>query len=284
MIACLTMGTTVQEGHFTSFDGLEIFFQAWPEAQPSALVVGVHGLGEHSGSYIRLAEGLKGSGFQFCMADLRGHGRSGGKRGVGTIDECVSDTKLFLQTAKELYPGLPVFLLGHSMGGLVATKTLIKNSDMKLNGLVLSSPLLGVSLEIPGWKRSSVNFLSKTLPNLTLFNEIPDKNLTHDLAVVQSYGQDHLRHSRISPRMFASMLESMDFVLANAGQVKVPVLMQQAGEDLIVSRPKAEKLFKNFTVNDKELIIYDDYYHEVYNEVGRPRVFEELKRWLSKHK
>ncbi|MCC6278044.1 MAG: lysophospholipase [Oligoflexia bacterium] len=277
------MSIEINEGHFNGFDGQDLFFQVWPEPQPQALVVGVHGLGEHCESYRRLAEGLKGSGYQLCMSDLRGHGRSSGRRGVGSLDEFVQDIMIFIGEMRRLYPQLPIFILGHSLGGLVVLKTLIKHSDLNIKGVALSSPLLGVTVEIPTWKRKSAQLLSKVAPNLTLFNEIPHKNLTHDWDVVQALGQDHLRHDRISPRLFVDMLASMDFVMANAEKIRQPILIQQAGEDLVVSRPKTEAFFEKLQAPDKELIVYDGYFHEIYNELGRPRVFEELKRWFKKH-
>src|SRR4029077_4270 len=117
-------------GTFEGFDGSELFFQTWPVANPKAVVIGIHGLGEHADTYKRLAIGLQNSPYQLIMSDLRGHGRSSGKRGVGTVDEFVLDNKLFVNVVKQRFSHLPFFFLGHSMGGLVLSKLLIRNGDL----------------------------------------------------------------------------------------------------------------------------------------------------------
>src|SRR5690349_8061237 len=103
------MGVTIEEGHFKGYDGSELFFQTWPQTSCRAAILGIHGLGEHSNSYRLLAEGLSGSGFQLIMSDLRGHGQSTGKRGVGSIDDFVLDIKLFHTVVKERFADVPLF-------------------------------------------------------------------------------------------------------------------------------------------------------------------------------
>src|ERR1700677_4450794 len=105
------MTTSIEEGTFKGFDDAELFFQTWPVGEPKAIIIGMHGLGEHSGSYKYLAQGLENSPYQLIMSDLRGHGRSAGKRGVGSIDEYVLDQKLFVDVVKNRFQNLPFFFL-----------------------------------------------------------------------------------------------------------------------------------------------------------------------------
>jgi len=277
------MTTSTEEGTFKGFDGAELFFQTWPVAEPRAVILGIHGLGEHSGSYKYLAQGLEKTSYQLIMSDLRGHGRSAGKRGVGSIDEYILDNRLFVNVVRERFPNLPFFFLGHSMGGLVLTKLLIRNGSMEAKGAVLSSPLFGVVVKVSPIKEKSATFLNAIAPNLSLSNDIPNENLTHDKAIIEEYENDHLRHNRITPRLYADMVSSFDYVFQNYDKITLPLLMQQAGDDLVVSQKKAEEFFDLLTTRDKEKIVYEGYYHEIYNEVGRQKPFANLIRWLDKH-
>jgi alpha-beta hydrolase superfamily lysophospholipase len=278
------MGLQVEEeGYFNGYDGNELFFRTWPHDSPKAVILGIHGLGEHSGCYKLLAEGLQNSPFQLVVSDLRGHGRSEGKRGIGTIDEFVLDIKLFVEVVKSRFKNLPLFFLGHSMGGLVLSKLLIKNGDFGAVGAIFSSPLLGVVVDIPAIKRKSANVLAKVAPNITFYNEIPLSHLTHNKNVVKVYENDHWRHDRISPRLFSEMLSSMDYVMQRADKIQLPVLMQLSGDDLVVNRHKGEEFFGKIGSKDKDQIVYEGYYHEIYNEIWREKPYEDLLKWLGSH-
>ncbi len=277
------MNNSVEEGVFRSFDGTELFFQTWPATRPKAVVIGVHGLGEHVAGYNFLAQAIGVHEYQLTMFDHRGHGKSEGNRGVGSIDDFVLDLKMFIQAVKAMHPGSPIFLLGHSMGGLVLTKFLIRNGLTGAKAAIFSSPLLGVTVDIPAWKKKSAGFLSKVAPNMTLNNEIPNKNLSHDFEVIKSYERDHLRHDRISTSLFINMLDTIEFVFKNVDKMPEKVLYQVAGEDLVVSRPEAERFFNLIPGNKKKIIVYEKYYHEVYNEVGRQKVFTDLIDWLNQN-
>ena len=273
----------IEEGTFKGYDGSELFFQTWAKSRPTAVILGVHGLGEHSDSYKPLAEGLKDTSFQLIMSDLRGHGRSSGKRGVGTIDEYIRDLKLFFEVVRMRLPGLPIILLGHSMGGLTLLKFLVRNGDMGAAGCVLSSPLLGVTLEVSSLKLKSAKMLAMLAPNLTLSNEIVASTLSHDSAITSAYEFDHWRHDRVSARLYLAILKDIDYVFLCSDKIQLPILIQQAGDDLIVSQSKAADFFQNLKNPDKKLIVYKDYYHEIYNEVGRGKVFADLIQWLEEH-
>lgn len=269
----------ITEATFKSYDDTEIYFQTWKVANPTAHVVGCHGLGEHSDCYKFVADKLVHEGIQFTMFDHRGHGRSEGKRGVGTIDELILDLKYFIEEVVD--KKLPLFILGHSMGGLVVIKYLIRHGMGRARAVILSSPLLGVSVEIPAWKRKSAGLLAKTFPGMTLHNEIPNKNLTHDEDVISYYDRDHLRTDRISAPMFISMLDSVDYVFKNADKISGPVYFQLSGDEKVVSRPDSEKFFNLINAKDKKIDIYDGFYHEIYNETQRQKPLQDMYDWLK---
>jgi len=270
------------EGEFKGLDRIELFYQVWTFAQVRGVIVVTHGLGEHSESYTRLAEGLSKTDWELWAFDLRGHGKSDGKRGtVGKFSDYTADLHKFIQLVKEARPGVPVVLLGHSMGGLVTTNTIIEYPALEFTALVLSSPLFAVAVEVPKIKKLGAQFLNKYVPDLTLYNEIVYRQLTSDKEVINEYYKDTLRHDRISSGLYVQMLGAMEKAMAHAAQITCPLLLQQAGADTVVSCKASEKFFKNVGSEEKKLQIYEDLKHEIYNEVYRQQVFADLIDWLN---
>lgn len=270
------------EGYFRGYNDFELFFQSWKTDQSRGTLVVTHGLGEHSECYNRLAEGIVDTAkWDIYAWDLRGHGRSEGKRGtIRAFSDYCEDYKKFVELVKK-QTQKPIVLLGHSMGGLVTSASVIKYGEMGAKALVLSSPLFGISVQVPAIKEKAARFASKLLPNLTLHNELKYEDLTHDPSVIEEYEKDILRHDRISTSLFIEMVETMDYCLKSAGRVKLPFLLQYAGQDRIVSSPKAEEFYNRVGSDNKTLKLYEDFYHEIYNEIGRPIVFADLAAWLK---
>lgn len=275
------MNLTTEEGIFKGYDDSELYYQTWPKDH-KALLVGIHGLGEHSGSYRYLVDGLKDSPYQLVMADLRGHGRSSGKRAVGTIDQYILDTKLFLEEIKKHFPQVPFFFLGHSMGGLILTKFLIRNGNLGALGAVFSSPFYGVAMKVPAIKAKAAGILASLTPRLTLSNEIVLSDLTHDPGCVEFHENDHWRHDRISAQLYMEMMKSIDYVFENHDQLQLPVLYQIAGADKVVSSKRTQEYFELLTCEDKTKYVYEGFYHEIYNEKERSKPIGDLIQWLDK--
>ncbi len=263
-------------------DGVELFFQTWSPDRARGTLVVTHGLGEHSECYKRLAEGLSTTDWEVFAWDLRGHGRSEGKRGtVRKFEDFSKDHRNFIDHVKGLRPKLPMVVLGHSMGGLVTLRTLMENEDMGLKAVVLSSPLLGIAVEVPKIKKIAATYLQKYLPDLTLFNEIAYSSLTTDKAVIAEYQHDSLRHDRISSGLFLEMNSAMDRTSHQGSKIWLPTLLQQAGADRIVSRAASERFFQSIGSANKKIFIYEDFMHEIYNETRRAEAFGDLTTWLD---
>ncbi len=272
------------EGYFKGYNDFELFYQAWiPEQVDSTLVV-THGLGEHSECYNRLAEAVTALPVEVYTWDLRGHGRSEGKRGVvRSLSDYCEDLLSFLEQIKKCKRGKKTFLLGHSMGGLVNSLTLIKKGGLGLSGVCFSSPLMGIAVEVPKFKKKAATYISEWLPNITLFNEIAHKELSQDKDVLYEYGRDPLRHDRINPQLFLDMLQYTDYVRKNADKIVLPVLVQQAGHDKVVSVRDTREFFERLGSPDKSYKEYEHSFHEIFNDVERKKVFNELNEWLTQH-
>ena len=273
-----------QTGTASSFDGLELFYRFFPASPERALLVIAHGLGEHSGRYTNVIDRLAGLGFSIMAGDVRGHGRSQGARGHATaFDHYLSDLKVFLDLAlKDRHGNGKTFLLGHSLGGLIATRFAMENQDL-LDGLVISSPALGLGFPPPALKKIAGRIMSVIWPGLTLTNELDPEKISRDRTVIEAYINDPLVHDKISARFFTEFVSSMEKANGGAPGLVLPVLMQIAGADAFVNAEASREFFGRLGSGDKTLHVYDLLYHEVYNELpeDRARVLDDLAHWLE---
>jgi alpha-beta hydrolase superfamily lysophospholipase len=269
------------EGHFRGFDQTEIFYQTWtPDVVRGSLIM-THGLAEHSECYHPLAKILCDDGWQVYGWDLRGHGRSEGKRGyVRSIGEYVSDLEILTKLVAKSNKGSAPVYFGHSMGGLV-TITHLQINQPEYSALALSSPALGLSMPVPAFKQTLAHVAIKWLPTLTMHNEIKYTDLSHDPVMLKGYAQDPLRHDKISPGLFLSMVERFPLAMAEADRIRGPVIMQLAGEDRLVSTPAAREFFEKLPNGKKQMHVYGDSYHEVFNDLEREGAIADLKKFLN---
>lgn len=273
------------ESTFYGTKSTELFYQTWQTPNPVGTVVVTHGLAEHSECYHYFAQVLNKSKWNVIGWDMRGHGRSEGKRGyVENFEDYVADHKIlteFLFKNEKVAKVGPVVNFAHSMGGLITLHSLIANGDMGYRATCFSAPLLGVGVDVPKMKERVAQWAGKWLPKLTLYNEIRYEDLSRDEEVLKAYERDPLRHDKISPHVFLGMLESMQVTFKNVGSIQIPFLMQLSGRDKIVSTAVAESFFEQLSTPKKTLHIYPDSYHEIYNDLDKDLAFRHLKEFLS---
>jgi alpha-beta hydrolase superfamily lysophospholipase len=268
--------------------GGELFFQSWTSKFAHTTLVLTHGIAEHSDAYARTAEALIPMGYEIYAMDLRGHGRSEGRRGyIDDFGRFSRDLEKFITYLQNPHHGplknsrKPIVMIGHSMGALITLRLLVEWGPLApVHACVLSSPAMGISMPVPALKELAAKALLKWLPQVTLPNDIKYEHLTHDESLWSKYPSDPLRHDKISPAMYFGMLEAMETVRLGAGRIQLPILMQLAGDERIVSRPDSEALYACLGSLKKELRIYEKSYHEIYNDFDRDQAFQDLDGFL----
>ncbi len=270
------------EGTFKGVRDLKIYHQAWlPRGDVDAVLLIVHGLGEHSGRYVNVVNHFVPRGYAVCGFDLPGHGKSGGQREfVRRFTDYTDTLRVFHQTIKRRHADDPIFLFGHSMGGLIALHYLLDN-QAGFRGAVLSSPLLKTSEAISPATIIIGKILSALVPRIGLL-PLDAEGICRDPDVVEAYVNDPLVHQGRTPaRLAAELLQAMRHVTAELDQLTLPFIVVQAGDDKLVDPAGAEILYHGASSEDKTLKIYDRLYHEVCNEPEREQVLQDLETWLA---
>lgn len=274
---------TEKTSTFQSSDKYKIFYRILLAKEEKARMVISHGVGEHSGRYANVWEHLLPEGISLWILDHRGHGKSEGIRGhVASFDNYINDVHSLVQIArKDLPENMKFFLLGHSMGGLIALTYALHYPAM-LDGVIASSPGLGMIVKVPAIKGMLGKLMSTLWPSLTLSNELDLSKISHDEQVVEAYKNDPLVHDRVSARWFTEFLSAMENVNKMVENLSIPILMLLAGDDHLVDAKASRKFFEKLKVEDKELHVYDGLYHEIFNakKENRQKPLDDLKNWL----
>ncbi len=273
---------THQEMKWKSQDDLDIFAQIWESTvvKPKAVVCLVHGLGEHSSRYAHVAEALGREGFSLLTYDLRGHGRSGGVRGhISSIEDFMQDIDLMLEQARLRYSNLPLFLYGHSLGGIqVLHYGLLRKPHLK--GVIATSSGLHTALENQPVKIMAAKVLGALLPSTTLPSGLDSDALSRNRAVVDAYKADPLVHDQISLGFGKIMLGVTKWTLEHAGEFTLPLLLLHGKADAIAF-PSSSTEFAAPLKEKCTLVLWDGAYHELHNEPDQIEVFKTMTLWMD---
>ena len=246
-----------------------------------AVLAVMHGYGEHCRRYDELARFLTARGHVVCCLDARGHGRSQGQRGyVRRYDDYVDDLVAFIARLVERHAGRPLFVLGHSNGGLIAARAVMRGLD-GVRGLVLTGPLLGLRARHRPVPDAIARALSLVLPRLPLPSGLDAAELTHDLALREAHARDPWVHRVATPRWYWQATLAGRATLAEAPRLAVPLLVVQGQDDPIVEPALAEQLCTGAGTPDKHCIMRPGELHEVLNEVARGELFALIAGWLE---
>jgi alpha-beta hydrolase superfamily lysophospholipase len=263
-------------------DGLDLYLRRWEtEGIPHQWTfVLVHGLGEHGGRYQHVAEWFTPRGAIVYAMDLRGHGRSGGQRGhAPSLNALLDDVDIVVRRARTEGGG-PVVLIGHSFGGLLAIAFALDRPD-GIDKAVFSAPALVPKVRVPAWKRALARVLPKIAPKASFANEIDPMVLSHDPTIGPAYTGDPLVHNQITAGLYRDIIASGRESMRRAPELRVPFLLMHGRDDQIVDPTGSQRFFAAATAPDRAFCLYPGLYHEIFNEVDRERVFQDIESWLT---
>ncbi|MBI3541827.1 MAG: lysophospholipase [Deltaproteobacteria bacterium] len=248
----------VVQGSESSNTEVPLFVDCWQgRSGAGRTLLIVHGMGEHGGRYAHVPKFLGEDFERFYAMDQRGHGRSGGLRGYApNFDTYVEDLKRVVDE-------------------------ILKERAVPFEAAIISAPLRGVSLKVPAYKKALGELLGRTLSKVQLTNEVNPSYLSHDPAIVEAYVKDRLVHAKITPRLYLDMTAAMDWVNAQSGPLACPTLFLVPGDDRVVSSATTVAFFRNLKYREKDLREYPGMFHEVMNEIGKEKVFEDIRKWLA---
>jgi alpha-beta hydrolase superfamily lysophospholipase len=277
-------GASPTEWKWKAQDGLELFAKTWaPDGKARGLICLVHGLGEHIGRYQADAEALTRAGYILAGFDQRGFGQSEGRKGhTPSLDAYFDDIDQFLETIQQRYPGLPTFLYGHSMGGiLVLAYTPLRRPPIV--GVIATSPGLKSSIEAQKAKVLLVKLLGSAWPTLTLQSEIDAQLLSRDPQVAQEYVSDPLVHTAITAGWGKALLQAVAFAYQQAPNFPFPLLLMHGADDQIAF-PEGSRIYAGLAPKDQLTFKeWEGFKHELHTDTEKAVIFDAMVAWLNEH-
>lgn len=266
-----------------SADGTPLFACEWKPEQTVEIkaVIGlIHGMGEHMGRYHHVAEMLNAEGYMVLGFDQRGHGQTEGKRGhTPSYETLLEGVDIILAHAKQNYPGIPLFLYGHSMGGNVALNYLLRRKP-KIAGAIVTGPWLKLAFKPPSLQAVIGRLIEWIYPKFTSNRPLAVENLTSDPDMQQRYISDKLGHGQITTKFYFGITRAGLWALKHASEISVPLLLMHGGDDRVTSI-HASKQFAEQAGIKCTWIEWPSYKHELQNELERESVFVAIRKWLN---
>ena len=251
-----------------------------PGENTKAVIILVHGIGEHIQRYVYWADLFKKEGIGFTGVDLPGHGCSDGRRGhiknYKLIGEMID---ILLNSCRKTFPGFPVYLYGHSLGGGIVLDYLLRKNP-RIKGAIVTSPWLRLSFEPARIKVVMASVMKNILPGLIRSSGLNISHISHDEAVIENYKADPLVHGKISVSLFYSAMNAAKYSLIHASELKVPTLIMHGSDDMLTS-PEGSREFAQKT-GMAELKIWANGYHELHNEPFNDDVFKYILNWIKR--
>ncbi len=271
-------------GYFEGVNRVRLHYRAWEADSPRAGLVVVHGMFEHSRRYQEFGEVMAARRFSTYAMDMRGHGASDGRRGhVSRFEILLQDLDRFRREVQGMLPpGLPLFLVGHSLGGLVSLRY-IEEYDSPLSGAVMTAPWLGTAVSVPRWQVIGANVLDRVLPAFPLSYRIDPAKLSHDDRRVADYRDDAEIHATITPRMFTEISSAIHLALQRGDRIDIPVHFILAGDDLIVQTARSLAFARSLPERVVTVEVLEGMYHEVLQETDRAAVMALIGDWVETH-
>ena len=269
-------------GNFRGAGDMSIYYQYWePDGPAKALLLIVHGAGEHSARYQDVAAYFTQRDYTVVALDHPNHGKSDGRYGhVDSFDDFVQTLGIFHQQVSAEFSGLPQFLLGHSMGGLISCLYLLQQQSAFV-GCVLSGPAIKTDIEPGLLQMLLIRVLSKVAPKAGVL-ALDANGVSRDPAEVDKYVNDPLvNHNKMTARKVAELFRGMQQIQSSAGEIKLPMLLLHGEADAMASAEGSRFLHSSISSTDKTLKIYPELYHEIFNEPERESVLADVLAWCD---
>jgi len=265
-----------------SQDGLPLEGIYWmPQTNCKAVVALVHGLGEHSGRYAHVADFFTQAGYAMSGFDLRGHGKSGGARGhAPNFEFLMGDIDRYLQQIGQKFPALPIFLYGHSLGGILVLNYVLRRNP-RLAGVISTAAGLRTALEEQRMKLALVNTLASIFPTLSIPSGLDATQLSRDQRVVQAYQADALVHDRGTLIFAKEVFQAARWALLHASEFNLPLLVMHGTGDGIAYVSGSQD-FANQLQQGVVIQLWEGFYHELHNEPEKTTVLNFMLDWMEK--
>jgi alpha-beta hydrolase superfamily lysophospholipase len=276
-----TVAQAHREGWFRGAGGLSLFRRTWRPTGPArAVLINVHGLGDHSGLYPALVEHFTARGIAVYAPDVRGNGRSPGQRAyVERWDEYREDLERFVAVVRQEEPGPPIFLLGNSLGGLIVLDYVLHRPE-GIRGVIAASPPLG-RLGVPAPLLALGRVLSRVWPRFSVRTGMDLSGLARDPAVVETVLADPLFHRVGTARLSTEVLAAIARVQAAAARFPLPLLILHGSADRMVLPDGSRAFVARVGHPDRELREYAGAFHVLFADLDRERVLTDVEQWIA---
>ncbi|EKD41655.1 MAG: alpha/beta hydrolase fold protein [uncultured bacterium] len=269
------------ESYFVAPDHQRLYYQFHQSSKQKAVLVFVHGLNEHSGRYQNPVQHFAKKNFSIYLFDHRGHGKSDGLTShIDDFSTYIKDLNEFMRWVKAREKKSPIFMIGHSMGGQIVLNYLAQYNP-PISGFLTSSANIEIAIKIPWLKKKAAFFLSKYFPKLALTNEIDPLWISRDSEVVNEYKKDPLVSKKTTLGLLVSMMTNQNKIYELASKIKIPGFMMHGGDDQICAPEGSLKFFEQISHKNKKIKIYDHFFHEIFNEIGKEQVFSDMEEWIN---
>jgi len=281
MTMALETANPIKEETIASTGGAQIFMRSWqPTGKARAIVVICHGVNSHSGQHLWSGEQFRGAGFAVYALDLRGRGKSSGERFyIDNISEYVSDLSAVIKVAKARLPGLRVFLLGHSAGGVVSCTYTLDN-QAELAGLICES--FAFQVPAPDLALAAIKGVSQIAPHLPAL-KLKNEDFSRDPEAVKALNADPLTHNEVQPaKTVAALVRADERLKRDFPQITLPVFILHGTADKATVPHGSQFFYETAGSKDKTLKLYHGHFHDLLNDVGKEGVMADIRAWIDK--
>ncbi|MFC4559292.1 alpha/beta hydrolase [Virgibacillus kekensis] len=271
-----------RDGHFSGIGNEKLYYRVFaPKTKQKGAVIVVHGIGDHNGGLFTLCKKLTAKGYKVYAYDLRGHGNSTGIRGhINDWAEFREDLHLFIQLVSKKIGALPLYLAGHSLGGVIMLDYLVGRGE-GLAGAIAIAPV--ISYEPSWYEKMMIRVMGKLKPDYLIEQEQGDVQLTKSPDKLDMLRNDSLRHNWVSPGLGRELMRTIVVIKERADLIEIPFLLQYGQDDEITPAVELRDFFERVGSNDKEKKEYPNLQHRPFDGIDTKQFFDDLNSWLKRH-